>query len=147
MVTGDMAPETVLRAALEVVYFAAVTTRNWTYNDDVSRQQISDLWDAIHNVPILLRDWQEDSEAELLSYLGGYDQKWPSPRLRAFYKRALADMRHRDDSEALRRQRWNDFERRVQFSPNDVYRHRTHGWEYIPSTLSQMSPRFSPGSG
>ena len=28
--------------------------------------------------------------------------------------------------------RWNNFRRRADFSPLSVYRHPTHGWEYIP---------------
>ena len=34
--------------------------------------------------------------------------------------------------EALRRWRWRDFRRRVDHAPQNVYRHRTRGWEYIP---------------
>jgi len=36
-------------------------------------------------------------------------------------------------SEALRRRRWESFrERATAAGPARVYRHRTHGWEYIP---------------
>ncbi|WP_425614905.1 hypothetical protein NA78x_004789 [Anatilimnocola sp. NA78] len=31
-----------------------------------------------------------------------------------------------------RLRRWRDFRRRVDFAPNNVYRHETRGWEYIP---------------
>jgi hypothetical protein len=31
-----------------------------------------------------------------------------------------------------RRRRWEDFRRRAEFAPQGVYRHRAHGWEYIP---------------
>jgi hypothetical protein len=31
-----------------------------------------------------------------------------------------------------RRERWLDFRRRAEYAPADVYRHRLHGWEYIP---------------
>lgn len=32
----------------------------------------------------------------------------------------------------LRSKRWNDFQRRAQYAPHSVYRHRAGGWEYIP---------------
>jgi len=35
-------------------------------------------------------------------------------------------------SEARRARRWKDFRERADYAPEDVYRHRTHGWEYIP---------------
>ncbi len=34
--------------------------------------------------------------------------------------------------DALRARRWGDFHRRADSAPESVYRHRTHGWEYIP---------------
>ena len=85
-----LAPEPILRAALYVVHVAAYTTRNWTLADEVSRQQINDLWEAIHEVPSLVTRWRPDAERELLMYLDEYDRKWPSPRLRARYEGHLA---------------------------------------------------------
>jgi hypothetical protein len=41
-------------------------------------------------------------------------------------------MTRKRSDEALRALRWEDFRRRVDFAPQDVYRHRTRGWEYIP---------------
>ena len=35
-------------------------------------------------------------------------------------------------ADAFQAKRWNDFRRRADFAPETVYRHRTHGWEYIP---------------
>ena len=32
----------------------------------------------------------------------------------------------------LKANRWNNFRRRADYAPENVYRHRTHGWEYIP---------------
>src|SRR4051794_10886854 len=34
--------------------------------------------------------------------------------------------------DAFQAERWLDFRRRADYAPQDVYRHRTHGWEYIP---------------
>ena len=84
-----LAPEPILRAALYVVHVAASTTRNWTYRDGWPRQQVYDLWEALHEVPILLTRWRPDAERELLMYLDEYDRKWPTPRLREMYQRHL----------------------------------------------------------
>lgn len=32
----------------------------------------------------------------------------------------------------LQSQRWNDFQRRIKYAPDTVYRHRADCWEYIP---------------
>jgi len=90
MVKRELAPEVILRAALRVVFVAAYTTRNWTYDDEVSRRQIHDLWEAIHEVPDLVTRWRDDAEEELLRYFDEYDGKWAAPGLRAIYDRALA---------------------------------------------------------
>ncbi len=84
-----MAPEPILRAALEVLFVAAYTSRNWTLTNEVSREQLNDLWEALHEIPDLLRRWREDAERELLMYLDEYDSKWPSPAFRELYEEAL----------------------------------------------------------
>ena len=81
-----LAPEPILRAALYVLHFAAVTTRNWTLSDTVTRKQINDLWEALHVVPDLLTRWRPDAERELLMYFDEYDGKWQGPRLREMYE-------------------------------------------------------------
>ena len=32
----------------------------------------------------------------------------------------------------MRARRWENFRRRARYAPEDVYRHRTRGWEYVP---------------
>src|SRR5262245_2086866 len=34
--------------------------------------------------------------------------------------------------DAFQAKRWRDFRRRAEYAPEDLYRHRTRGWEYIP---------------
>lgn len=41
-------------------------------------------------------------------------------------------MQRKSSDELMRARRWADFRRRADYSPQDVYRHRTRGWEYIP---------------
>jgi hypothetical protein len=83
-------PEKTLHGALRVLFIAAVYTRNWTLTDEVSRKQINDLWEAIHEIPDLLTRWRDDSEAELLLYLQEYAEKWAEPNLVAAYEDGVA---------------------------------------------------------
>lgn len=96
-----LAPEPILRAALQVVFVASYTTRNWMLDDRVSRRQINDLWEALHEIPDLVTRWRDNAEKELLMYFAEYDAKWPEPRLRSIYDQALAqasmDGRRADD--------------------------------------------------
>lgn len=75
-----------MRAALHVLFMSGCYTRNWTLNDEITRAQINDLWEAIHEIPSLLTRWRDDAELELLMYLDEYNHKWPSPQLRAGYE-------------------------------------------------------------
>lgn len=59
-IMASFAPATILRAALRVLFVCSCETRNWTLNDEVSRQQINDLWEAIHEIPDLLCRWTSD---------------------------------------------------------------------------------------
>ena len=88
-----LAPEPILRAALRVVHVAAYTTRNWTLADEISRKQIYDLWEAIHEIPDLITRWRGDEESlrELRMYLQEYDQRWASPKLEEIFDHALRD--------------------------------------------------------
>jgi hypothetical protein len=88
---NSLAPEPILRAALRVVHVAAYTTRNWTLTEDISRKQIYDLWEAIHEIPDLIKRWRgdEDSLKELRMYLQEYDRRWNSPKLEAIFDQAL----------------------------------------------------------
>src|SRR5215831_18711823 len=90
--SSPLAPEPILRAALRVLHVAAYTTRNWTLSEGVvPRQQIDALWEAIHEIPDLLKRWdgQAECEAELKMYLREYDAKWPTPKLEETFEKAL----------------------------------------------------------
>jgi len=88
-----LAPDPILRAALRVVHVAAYTTRNWALNDEISRKQIYALWEAIHEIPDLIKRWRGDEESlrELRMYLQEYDQRWAAPKLEAIFDQALND--------------------------------------------------------
>ena len=89
--SNPLAPEPVLRASLRVLHVAAYTTRNWTLTEDISRKQINDLWEAIHEIPDLIKRWRADEECmrELRMYLQEYDRRWQTPKLEALFDQAL----------------------------------------------------------
>lgn len=89
-----LAPEPIILASLRVLHVAAYTTRNWTLSDDVSRKQINALWEAIHEIPDLIKRWRGDEcLGELRMYLREYDQRWPSPRLEEIFDQALSELK------------------------------------------------------
>jgi len=90
---NTIAPEPILRAALQVLHVAAFTTRNWTLSEDISRKQINDLWESIHEIPDLIKRWRGDEESlqELRMYLCKYDQRWSFPKLEQIFDQALND--------------------------------------------------------
>jgi hypothetical protein len=90
---SPLAPEPILRACLRVLYAAACTTRNWTLSEEVSRKQINDLWEAIHEIPDLIKRWRGDEEGlrELRMYFREYRERWPSPDLQSIFDQALND--------------------------------------------------------
>lgn len=91
-----MAPEAVVKAGLQVLYVAAYTTRNWTLSEEVERKQVNDLWEALHNVPVVLKNWRGDKEslAELKMYFEEYWLKWERPDLKGIFNDALEDSKY-----------------------------------------------------
>lgn len=92
--SSPLAPEPILRAALRVLHVAGYTTRNWTLGEDViPRQQITVLWEAIHEIPDLVKRWRGDEQSlrELKSYLREEDQRWSFPKLEQAIDQALPD--------------------------------------------------------
>lgn len=88
---NSLAPEPVLRAALRVLHLAGYTTRNWGLSEEISRKQIYDLWEAIHEIPDLIKRWRGDEECmrELRMYLREYTERWGSPNLEAAFDQGL----------------------------------------------------------
>jgi hypothetical protein len=65
---------------------APFTPRNWTLSEEVSRQQINDLWEAVHEIHDLLTRWHHDCESEIRMYLQEYKEKWSEPDLGVAYQ-------------------------------------------------------------
>ena len=74
-----------------MLHVAAYTTRNWTLSEEVSRRQINDLWEAIHEIPDVIKRWRSDEEGltELRMYFRCYDEKWGDLRLEVLFDEAM----------------------------------------------------------
>ena len=74
-----------------MLHVAAYTTRNWTLSEEVSRRQINDLWEAIHEIPDVIKRWRSDEEGltELRMCFRCYDEKWGDLRLEVLFDEAM----------------------------------------------------------
>jgi hypothetical protein len=70
-----IAPEPYLTAYASVLSVAILAARNWTGDDNRTRQ-VFDLLDAVHNVPYYLTRWEDCDEASLRDALVHYDRNW-----------------------------------------------------------------------
>ncbi len=72
-----VAPEPYLSACLTVLYRASIACRVWGWSGQVSAEHLTDLMDAIHNIPDLVREWERcDVEFLRRSFLLAYQEKW-----------------------------------------------------------------------
>ena len=69
-------PEPYFSAALYLLYQVALFIRN--YANEIKQEQLSDLGDAIHNVPESLTEYGHYFDEQKIRdiYLAPYDQKW-----------------------------------------------------------------------
>ena len=100
-----IAPEPQLTALLEVVYRASIRARDLGYGGKTLPEErrgpalleVSDLMDAIHNIPLYLTSYEDWDEQHFRSaFLAGYDQKWSATsglRLSTVYDDAIAGIR------------------------------------------------------
>jgi hypothetical protein len=78
----SLAPEPYLSACLRVLYVAALEARLIGYAGAKSglsadeSQRLADLADATHNIPDLLRRWEEVNESLLRGMLADFDRRW-----------------------------------------------------------------------
>ena len=70
------APEPYLSAALWLIYQVALFIRN--YANEIRPQQLSDLGDAIHNIPESLTEYGQFFDEQMIrdNYLAVYDRRW-----------------------------------------------------------------------
>ena len=75
MKANKIAPEKVLKAALDTIKYASISCRSWSYDESTSLKQVGDLMDAIHEVPSLLTDWDSEKLSEIRNHFGCFDHK------------------------------------------------------------------------
>ena len=73
MLENRLAPEPVMRAALDVLGHACVFVRNATLSPDVSAKMINDLMEAIHDIPFQLKTWDSERIDLLRLHLKCFD--------------------------------------------------------------------------
>src|SRR5438132_8351175 len=77
-----MAPEPYLSACLRVLYVATLEARMIGYGGHEhglsagDSERLADLADAVHELPNLIRRWEEVDEPLLRGMLADYDRKW-----------------------------------------------------------------------
>ena len=74
-----LAPEPYLSACLEVLYRAAIYTRN-----HAEPEAVVDVMDAVHNIPHLIQSWESCDESLLRGMLKDCDRKWPTGLLAVY---------------------------------------------------------------
>jgi hypothetical protein len=80
-----LAPEPQLTACLQIVYRAAVIARLLGRSaKPADCEQVADLMDAVHNIPVLVRQWDKCDVKLLRAMLGEYDRKWNGALLREY---------------------------------------------------------------
>ena len=73
MIKPSLAPEPVMRAALDVLGHACVFVRNATLAPDASVKMINDLMEAIHDIPFQLKTWNNERIDTLRLHLRCFD--------------------------------------------------------------------------
>lgn len=82
-----LAPEPQLSACIRVLYLATIEARaiGWHKGD---HDKLAALMDAVHNIPLLMEEWENCDESLLLRTLRAYDKKWGGS-LRDEYERVI----------------------------------------------------------
>jgi len=58
-----------------------LSCRRWAIEETVSHEQLTDLLDAIHNLPKAVRDWARQDPEYLRGKIQDYDDRWSVARL------------------------------------------------------------------
>lgn len=88
-----LAPEPYLSACLATISEAVLAARFNSWRKSASPEQIADLMDAIHNIPSLMKNWENCDVQWLRESLRQYDTKWAGGQswLLAAFDRAVGD--------------------------------------------------------
>ena len=69
-----VAPEPYLSACVAVLYRALLIGRN----QSTEVEMVSDVMDAVHNIPHLIAEWDHCEPERIREYLKTCDAKWPT---------------------------------------------------------------------
>jgi hypothetical protein len=85
-------PDRNLAACMRVLYYAILEARSLAWENHGKRDKpIADVMDAVHNIPLLVTDWQRCRPEMIRDFLLAYDEKWNPPvRLAGVYDAAIA---------------------------------------------------------
>jgi hypothetical protein len=99
----NLAPDDVREALTQVLYQGLVFIRNFSMAGDVPSEtkceMLSDLSDALHNVPFVMGRYEEGHDAEYLiaHFFKSFDSKWGgfefTPCLESIYRETLNELR------------------------------------------------------
>lgn len=71
-----VAPEPYFSAFHCLLYRAIISCRLGNWQNAFSPEHTADLMDAIHNIPLMLQDWEPDHLEFLRAALQDYERKW-----------------------------------------------------------------------
>ncbi|WP_171160101.1 hypothetical protein [Usitatibacter palustris] len=89
-----IAPEPILRAGSDAVYLACIYCRASALEGTSSPQMVSQLMDAIHDIPRMLTNWEQHHSVDTIrNHLGCFEAaKWPGmPDLVAHFNAKLRE--------------------------------------------------------
>lgn len=71
-----VAPEPYFSACMEILDRQILLSRVWGWSREVCPEHLTDLMDATHNIPGLVRNWERCDVEWLRKSLGRYERKW-----------------------------------------------------------------------
>jgi hypothetical protein len=71
-----IAPEPYLSACMRVVYRALLHARLMGWSGSVDSKHLADLMDAVHNIPDLVRHWEDCDTERMRAFLKNYEETW-----------------------------------------------------------------------
>lgn len=85
------APEYIAKSTCETIQRALVYCRNYTLGTNPSIKQINEIMVAIHAIPEMLYNWNENKLKEIILHLECFDsEKWENaPNLKKYFEEAL----------------------------------------------------------
>ena len=69
-------PNNELKACRDAIRMAVLEARAWGRQNEVPAEQLSDLMDAVHNIPGIIQNWGDSSISEIRREISTYDKKW-----------------------------------------------------------------------